>query len=365
MGEHLTSKSDGNTYLTRDGGITWNEIRKGSYMWEYGDQGSIITIVDEDDPTDTLYYTLDEGETWNEYKFGDKMHVRDITTIPSDTSRKFLLWGNPVGKGEKAVTVQVDFTGLTDKQCKLTKDPNDKDNDFTPWEPQHPNLDAEHACLFGHHVEYYRKKTDHLCYVGPKGHEPTESEKCACGGHDFECDFNYERGNDGRCHLVPDLKKPNHEESCAKNKSLIEWYEPTGYRRIPLTKCVGGKELDKGEVKPCPGHEKEFNERHGPSGWAIFFGIIFALTVAGAIGWYVWNRSTGKFGYVVYYNLLQACKDRTNGERHLVLSVLGRIRAVGSHRSYVTRLLLSVQLLLSRWRYRPLYSWRWGGSRVS
>lgn len=298
VGEYLTSKSDGNTYITRDGGVTWKEIRKGSYMWEYGDQGSIILIVDEDDPTDIVYYTLDEGETWNEYKFGDKMHVTDITTIPSDTSRKFLLWGNPVGKGGKAITVQIDFTGLTDKQCQLPEDPNDKDSDFVPWEPQHPNLDAEHACLFGHNVQYYRKKTDRLCYVGPKGHEPIESKKCPCGKHDFECDFNYERGNDGRCHLVSGLEKPDHKESCAKNQSLIEWYEPTGYRKIPLTKCVGGMELDKGKVKPCRGHEKEFNERHGPSGWAIFFGIIFALTVSGAIGWYVWNRWTGKFGAI-------------------------------------------------------------------
>lgn len=299
VGEFLTSKSEANTYITNDGGISWKEIRKGSYMWEYGDQGSVIVIVEEDNPTDTVFYTLDEGQSWLEYKFGEKMHVTDITTIPSDTSRKFLLWGNPVNKGEKAATVQIDFTGLTDKQCKLPKDENDKDSDYIIWEPQHPNLDAEHACLFGHRVKYYRKKPESLCYVGPKGHEPIESEKCLCDKHDFECDFNYERGNDGGCHPVPGLEKPDHAKMCAADKKLVEWYEPTGYRRIPLTKCEGGKELDKGEAKPCPGHEDEFNEKHGASGWAIFFGIIFALGGAGAIGWYVWNRWTGKFGYVM------------------------------------------------------------------
>lgn len=298
VGEYMSSKSEANTYLTRDGGIVWKEIRKGSYMWEYGDQGSIIVIVDENDPTDTIYYTLDEGETWVEYSFGEKMHVTDITTTPSDTSRRFLLWGNPVGGGAKAMTVHIDFTGLTDKQCQLPKDEDGKDGDYDVWEPQHPNLDLEHRCLFGHHVKYYRKKTDHLCYNGPKGHEPAENQKCECERHDYECDFNYERGNDGACHLVEGLPVPDHAEECAANKSLVEWYESTGYRRIPLTKCEGGKEWDKGTLRPCPNHEKEFNERHGPSGWAIFFGIVFALGGAGGIGWYVWNRWTGKFGAI-------------------------------------------------------------------
>lgn len=118
VGEYLTSKIEGNTYLTRDGGITWKEIRKGSYMWEYGDQGSIIVLVDENEPTNTVFYTLDEGENWHEYDFGEKIYVSDITTIPSDTSRKFLLWGLVVGQGGKATTVQIDFTHFTDKKCK-------------------------------------------------------------------------------------------------------------------------------------------------------------------------------------------------------------------------------------------------------
>ncbi|KAF8468863.1 hypothetical protein BDZ91DRAFT_847692 [Kalaharituber pfeilii] len=297
VGEYLTGKSDGNTYLTRDGGITWKEIKKGSYMWEYGDQGSIIVIVDENEPTDKVYYSLDEGGHWQEFKFGDKMKVEDITTIPSDTSRRFLLWGNPVGKGEKAITVQIDFSGLTTQQCEVNES-DDKESDFELWEPRHPNLESEHACLFGHRVKYYRKKPDRNCFVGPKGHNPVETEACPCNTHDYECDFNYERGHDGRCYLIKGLTPPNHKEECAKNKTLVEWYEATGYRRIRLTKCTGGKELDKSEPKMCPGHEKEFNERHGVSGWAVFFGVVFALGGAAAVGYYVWNRWNGKFGAI-------------------------------------------------------------------
>lgn len=119
VGEYLTSKADSNTYLTRDGGITWKEVKKGPYMWEYGDQGSIIVLVEENNPTNKIYYTLDEGETWEEHVFDDdKIHIEDITTVPSDTSRKFILWGKPE-RGAKITTISIDFSGLTDKICKL------------------------------------------------------------------------------------------------------------------------------------------------------------------------------------------------------------------------------------------------------
>lgn len=59
-------------------------------MWEFGDQGSIIVIVNGRDNTNIVYYTLDEGDTWNEYKFSEEMmHIEDIATVPSDSSRKF------------------------------------------------------------------------------------------------------------------------------------------------------------------------------------------------------------------------------------------------------------------------------------
>jgi hypothetical protein len=118
VGEYLTSKADGNTYLTRDGGISWKEVRKGPHMWEYGDQGSIIVLVDEMNPTDRVHYTLDEGKTWEEHVFSDeKVRVFDITTVPSDTSRKFILWAK--GNRDKISTISLDFSGLSDKECKL------------------------------------------------------------------------------------------------------------------------------------------------------------------------------------------------------------------------------------------------------
>lgn len=123
VGKTLTGYADGNTFLTTDGGITWKEVKKGQYMWEYGDQGSIIVIVDVMGATNKVHYTLDEGANWHEYVFADsdeKIVVTDISTLPSDTSRKFLLWGKREGKGDNFWTIQLDFTGVTDVQCKAS-----------------------------------------------------------------------------------------------------------------------------------------------------------------------------------------------------------------------------------------------------
>ena len=37
--------SDSDTFLTRDAGLTWEEVHKDAHLWEFGDYGSIIVIV--------------------------------------------------------------------------------------------------------------------------------------------------------------------------------------------------------------------------------------------------------------------------------------------------------------------------------
>lgn len=188
VGEYLTPKEgdDTHTFLTRDGGITWTAVRKGSYLWEYGDQGSIILICEQAKPTQVVYYTLDEGETWVEHGFSDvSMKIQQITTTPSDNSRNFLLWGRDEG-ADKVSTVNVDFSGLKERQrlCVLNESSPEED-DYELWEPKHPLQEGN--CLFGHVAQYHRKKLDRECYNGFKTeglHSITTN--CPCTRQDFE-----------------------------------------------------------------------------------------------------------------------------------------------------------------------------------
>lgn len=188
VGEYLNRKQEGDTFITRDGGIEWHAAKKGSYMWEYGDQGSIIVIVEDSTPTNVVFYSRDEGLHWEEYKFSDsKMQIEDISTVPSDNSRNFLLWGKETeGRSGNMVTINLDFTGLTDRQCVLNeKNPNDENGDYYIWEPKHPLQDSN--CLFGHVAQYHRKKLDADCYNGRKiQHLHSIARNCSCTRQDFE-----------------------------------------------------------------------------------------------------------------------------------------------------------------------------------
>ena len=175
------------TFITRDAGITWDAVKKGNYMWEYGDQGSIIVIVEEGAETDTGYYTLDEGRTWTAFRFAErKVKISDLTTVPSDGSKSFVIWAS---SGSKVLAINVDFSGLRDRTCELKENSGtDDEGDFVLWSPKHP-LQPDGYCLFGHVTKYHRKKPEADCWIGTKFislHDKDYQENCTCTRQDFE-----------------------------------------------------------------------------------------------------------------------------------------------------------------------------------
>lgn len=118
VGETLAPYTDSDTFLSRDAGFTWEEVHKDAHLWEFGDSGSILVMANDEEPTDHVLFTTDEGKTWREYKFTleEKIRVRSIFTVPSDTSRRFILFGE-IQRGSMSVAVHLDFSSLTRQQC--------------------------------------------------------------------------------------------------------------------------------------------------------------------------------------------------------------------------------------------------------
>ena len=87
MGDYLENRKDQvNTYLTRNGGLTWEEVRKGSYIYEVGDHGGLIVMASDQEATTKLIYSWDEGLTWTEKKFAaTPVEVENIIIEPSNT----------------------------------------------------------------------------------------------------------------------------------------------------------------------------------------------------------------------------------------------------------------------------------------
>lgn len=111
-------------------------------------------------------------------------------------------------------------------------------------------------------------------------------------------DYNYERQSDGSCALVKGLEPADPMEVCS-DPNVIEYKKITGYRRIPITTCAGGVELDlSAGTAPCPNKEDEYRKKHGPSATGVFFAVVVPVAAAAGIGYYAWRNWDGKFGRI-------------------------------------------------------------------
>ena len=300
VGEYLTPMDSGSTFLSTDGGVTWKEIKKGVYMWEYGDQGTILVLVDAVQSTDSILYSLDDGKTWNEFKFIDSpLKINDLATVPTDTARKFLLFTENPKDSHDTLAICIDFTNIHERQCQLNLDDPEHD-DYEYWTPTYPQ--SGDKCIFGHESKYLRRivgRTD--CFIGsaPLDIGYKQVKNCSCTRRDYECDYNYYRDiNDNTCKLVKGLSSKDYQKSMCEKENAFQYFESTGYRKIPLSTCKGGQQFDNWNPKACPGKQKEFDEFYGHdvSGHKLFFVIFIPFLIFLASVWFVYDRGIRRNG---------------------------------------------------------------------
>lgn len=118
VGENLAPYTESDTFLSRDGGFTWEEVHKDAHLWEFGDSGSVLVMANDEGATDHVMFSIDEGLNWRQYRFtDDKVRVKSIVTVPEYTSRRFILMGFYPRSPNTAVAVHLDFSALTRRQC--------------------------------------------------------------------------------------------------------------------------------------------------------------------------------------------------------------------------------------------------------
>merc|ERR1712166_1697678 len=116
LGDRLTPlASKTNTYITRDGGMSWIEAAKGSHIYEFGDHGGLILMARDNVATQTLSYSWDHGMSWSQYTFSNEpVEVNNIIVERSGKDIIFLLYGTQGGvKGQKkrqSVIFWLDFS---------------------------------------------------------------------------------------------------------------------------------------------------------------------------------------------------------------------------------------------------------------
>ncbi|KAK0452799.1 vacuolar protein sorting/targeting protein 10, partial [Desarmillaria tabescens] len=248
IGETLKDYEDCDTFISTDAGVNWKMVRHDAQKYEFGDSGSVIVAVNDEDGIDSVSYSTDFGQTWKEYNFGVRLRARALTTVPDSTSQKFLLVGQVARKDQsqsigRFVVVFLDFANTRLRKCEA--------GDFEEWYAR----PAQSECLMGHKQWYKRRKMDADCYVGEKFTDPVEHEEdCACVDADYECDFNFVRNGD-QC--VPTGPEPISAGTCPRPN--MTYKGSSGWRKIPGNTCTGGTK-DAPIDKPCSSAQPQEGE---------------------------------------------------------------------------------------------------------
>ena len=348
VGEYLLPKDQCSTFFTNDGGVTWKEVKKGAHHWEFGDHGSVLVVVSSDKPTNYLTYSLDAGATWKDYVFTqDNVNILDIVTVPHDSALRFLLITEASDmNGVYTKTFTVDFYNSFKRQCIFDlSNPNNDDFDYSRI------IKSKDECLFGHKTEYL-KKIHNDCFVGnvPMSDLFRITEICKCTRKDFECDYNYYKAKDGTCKLVEGLSPQAPENICKLDPSLIEYSEPTGYRKIPLSICQGGLTLDVTMDRyPCPGKEEEFKEKYGVKG-TYFFQIFFFFFICFTIfGYIVYDRGIRRNGGFARFGEIRLGDEEQLVENNLLDKVVNNVIKGGL--TVISGIYIATQLVKKFFRY--------------
>lgn len=134
VGPYLRYEQDQvNTYLSRDGGLTWNEVHKGAYIYEFGDHGGLIVMADDTKATNQVVFSWNEGHSWYDFDLGEEpVNVDNIVIEPNSSSVEFLLYGT---RGTAGVLYHMDFEALGQPLCKGPWAADSVASDYQTWTP--------------------------------------------------------------------------------------------------------------------------------------------------------------------------------------------------------------------------------------
>jgi len=300
VGYYLSDKADEtNTYLSRDAGLTWKEVAKGSHIYEFGDHGGLIVMAPDNKATKEIMYSWDEGITWTSYPISEEsIQIENIVIEPKALSQTFLVYGD---QGSNGVLIFIDFSSLHERACTGFANPDTSDSDYETWSPSDGRLVGK--CLLGHTVSYTRRKPEKQCFNPEEYERQTFVTNCPCQASDFQCDYGYERKNtkvsvsggtafgEGEC--VPMQNPPPHSDPAKRPSEKCAIRKTKGYRRIPGDTCVGGAQWDAIEL----GCEEPGSSRFG----TIILIILCMVVVSLAIG-----------TLITKYDFLDICLKKIN-----------------------------------------------------
>jgi hypothetical protein len=258
-----------NTYLSRDGGLTWVEAHKGAFIYEFGDHGGLVVMADDLKKTVQVVFSWNEGQSWYDFDVSKvPFEVDNIITEPNVTATTFLMFGTrQEGEG---VLYHMRYDALKFPTCRGVWAADSVSSDYETWSPSDGGSSTE-KCLLGRTVSYTRRKRTSQCWNGEKFERPVEKKKCSCTQEDYACEIGFVRqiGSVECAFGGEDMMPPSFAPTVCQGT-----YTASAYRRIPGDVCENGFQPQPAQV-PCPS---------GSSGGFRWFMII---AVVGVIGYFM------------------------------------------------------------------------------
>ncbi|KIM23061.1 hypothetical protein M408DRAFT_28181, partial [Serendipita vermifera MAFF 305830] len=224
------------TYLSRDAGKSWMQVRHGPHKYASGDSGNILVLVNDQQPTDHVRYSTDAGVSWQKLKLDVTIRVHLLTTAPGATSQQFMLIGTlpNTHENKRIAVVHIDFSPTQGGQCT--------EQDVEKWYAQGRETD----CVMGQKQWFWRRKPERDCYMGTAFNERgADLGACLCTDADFGCDYNYVL-QAGQCAPLQSDSIP--ESACLDNPNEEEYKVLSGYRLVPGNAC----KREEGNMKDAP-----------------------------------------------------------------------------------------------------------------
>jgi len=244
-----------NTYISWDGGTTFNVAAIGPHTYEVAAYGGLIVLAPTNVPADHALFSMDGGRCWQQVKLARPLLVTNIQVVPGNGPALLLLHGILVGSNMRGVIYTLDFQALL-----LPQDfPACGTNDYEAWAPV--------TCQRGQAAIYTRRKQHSRCL--PVASSRSASRPCGCNpASDYECAFGYERSDkNGQCVAMTDFAL---DPGCPAA-------DPSPTRLIAGDLCAPGGQ-------PSPSSPKSKPRKHkGPGPAAIFFIVILCLSCTAAL----------------------------------------------------------------------------------
>ena len=223
-GQSLSS-SNIDVYISRDGGLRWDQTLRSSWDAQIIDHGGLLVAAKDYYQLEETFilYSCDEGRSWDNFTFSNTSTVIwGVVTEPGETTTEVTLFGSEDRSNPEWAIISINFAGVFQRTCSSS--------DYWQWAVSDGRTNDQN-CLLGESRVFERRKTEVCCLSGEKYVRIISAIPCECSREDFECDWGYRSDdyNGGMCVVDSNFDGDRGNQSCT-----------SGYRKIAGDTCEGG-----------------------------------------------------------------------------------------------------------------------------